>query len=258
MTEPTTPAPKFCSECGAALAPAARFCHACGVPVGGAPAAAPSDDPADADAALDTAAEAPLVTRSRGPATALPWILGAVGLVAGSAYVAGTQPSATEAAPAGMVAPFAQGGGGGTPPNLATMTPNERANRLYGRIMGYVQAGKADSAAFFAPMALAAHEMLDSPSVDERYHLGQINEMLGNAAAAAAQADTILKAEPDHLLGLMLASHAARLANQASEQRRYDARFLAVLDAQLARNLPEYEQHRPEIDRTAVEARGGK
>jgi hypothetical protein len=157
-----------------------------------------------------------------------------------------------------MLAPFAQGGGGGAPPDIASMSPNERANRLYGRIMGFVQAGKADSAAFFAPMALAAHEMLDNPSLDERYHLGQINEMLGNAAVAAAQADTILKAEPENLLGLMLATHAAELAKKAPEMQRYNALFLKALDAQLATKKPEYEMHRAEIDRTAALARGGK
>jgi hypothetical protein len=157
-----------------------------------------------------------------------------------------------------MVAPFANGNSGAAPPDIANMSPNERANRLYGRIMSYVQAGKADSAAFFAPMALAAHEMLENKSIDERYHLGQINEMLGNAAVAAAHADTILKAEPENLLGLMLATHAARLANKAADIKTYDALFLKVLDAQLATKKAEYDMHKAEIERTAAEARGGK
>lgn len=265
-----TPAPKFCAECGAPLAPTARFCHNCGTPlgspVGAAGNTAASDLPgagAEEDQGLDLGVDAPLVTRSGGALTAMPWIVALVGLVAGAGYVSATQkdaPSAPAGAPPGMVAPFANGGGGGggAPPDLASMSPNERANRLYGRIMAYVQAGKADSAAFFAPMALAAHEMLENPSVDERYHLGQINEMLGNAAVAAAHADTILKAEPENLLGLMLATHAAQLANKPADVKTYNALFLKVLDAQLAAKKPEYEMHRAEIDRTAAEARGGK
>ncbi|MBY0488804.1 MAG: zinc ribbon domain-containing protein [Gemmatimonadaceae bacterium] len=264
MTD-TAPAPKFCSECGAPLSPTAKFCHACGHQVGAAAPAVPAPAvPASAVQASavedeDTAPPAPLVTRAKSSATALPWLLGLAGLIAGSAYLATTQPKPSEAAaPPGMAAPFANGGSGAAPPDIANMSPNERANRLYGRIMAYVQAGKADSAAFFAPMALAAHEMLETKSIDERYHLGQINEMLGNAAVAAAHADTILKAEPENLLGLMLATHAARLANKAADIKTFDALFLKVLDAQLATKKPEYDMHKAEIDRTAAEARGGK
>lgn len=270
MTD-TAPAPKFCSECGAPLSPTAKFCHACGHPVAPAVPAVPavhltavpaSAVPASAvqedDQGLDQGPTAPLVTRAKGPAAALPWLLGLAGLIIGAAYLSSTEPKTPAGAPS-QAAPFASGAAaGGSIPDIASMSPNERANRLYGRIMAYVQAGKADSAAFFAPMALAAHEMLETMSLDERYHLGQINEMLGNAAVAAAQADTMLKAEPENLLGLMLATHAARLANKAADIKTYDALFLKVLDAQLATKKPEYEMHKAEIERTAAEARGGK
>jgi hypothetical protein len=262
MTEPQSsdqaagpaPAPKFCANCGAPLTATARFCQDCGAQTGFGAGAADVD--LDDGLAHDDESfrNQPLVTGSRGLAASLPWILALVGLVGGSAYVAGqtgAQPTAQEPAPGGMVAPFARGGGG-APPDIASMTPNERANRLYGRIMQYVTAGKADSAAFFAPMALAAHEMLESPSADERYHLGQINEMIGNAPVARAQADTILKAEPDNLLGLMLASRAARMANRPMDAKPFEQHLLKVLDAQLATRKPEYDMHRSEIDRAAA------
>lgn len=267
MTE-TAPAPKFCSECGTPLSPTAKFCHACGHPV--APGAPSPDVQAPAVQASAVQAsevehepdqDSPLVTRSQGPAAKLPWLLGLAGLIAGAAYLKSTEPTSgnqPQAQPAAPFAPFANGASGAAPPDIANMSPNERANRLYGRIMAYVQAGKADSAAFFAPMAMAAHEMLDNPSIDERYHLGQLNEMLGNGAAAAAHADTILKAEPENLLGLMLATHAARLTNKAADIKTYDALFLKVLDAQLATKKPEYDMHKAEIERTAAEARSGK
>lgn len=256
-----TSAPKFCAECGAPLAPSSKFCGDCGTPVPGGAAAAVNpayEADGEADQGLDLGAPGPLVTRSKGPATAMPWIIAAVGIAAGSFYVMSTQPKASDlpAAPSGMVAPFANGGGGGAPPDIANMSPNERANRLYGRIMAFVQAGKADSAAFFAPMAIAAHEMLESPSIDERYHLGQVNEMIGNAAVAAAQADTILKAEPTNLLGLMLATHAAQLANKAVDVKAFNKRFLDALEPELAKKKDEYDMHKAEIDRTATEARG--
>lgn len=265
MTD-TAPAPKFCSECGAPLSPTAKFCHACGhptdptaVPAVRLPAVRlPDVPPGDDDQDLP---DSPLITASQGLAAKLPWILGLVGVIGGATYLSVAGPKSTPAAAeagAAPFAPFANGNSGAAPPDIANMSPNERANRLYGRIMAYVQAGKADSAAFFAPMALAAHEMLENKSIDERYHLGQINEMLGNAAVAAAHADTILKAEPENLLGLMLATHAARLANKAADIKTYDALFLKVLDAQLATKKPEYDMHKAEIERTAAEARGGK
>jgi hypothetical protein len=262
MTEPNSPepgaasvpAPKFCGNCGVSLAATVRFCQNCGT------LANPADGEIDDGLVHDDESfrDQPLMTGGRGIASSLPWLLALVGLIGGSAYVASQRPTeaaAQNAPPAGMVAPFARGGGGGAPPDIASMTPNERANRLYGRIMTYVAAGKADSAAFFAPMALAAHEMLGSPTIDERYHLGQINEMIGNAPVARAQADTILAAESDNLLGLMLASRAARMANRPMDAAPFDRRLLTALEAQLATKKPEYEMHRAEIDRAAANAK---
>jgi hypothetical protein len=77
--------------------------------------------------------------------------------------------------------------------------------------MEYAEFGKVDSVAFFAPMALASHEMLENPTADERYHFGRIAEVTNNAAVARAQADTILQREPENLLGLLLSARAARM-----------------------------------------------
>jgi hypothetical protein len=257
--EPTAPesaapdaalAPTACASCGTALPAGARFCQNCGTS-----SEYRIDDGLVHDE--DSFQHEPLVTGGRGLSATLPWMLALAGVVGGSAYVANTSPAQQAAGgpPAGMVAPFAQGGGSGAPPDIASMTPNERANRLYGRIMSYVLAGKADSAAFFAPMALAAHEMLDAPSLDERYHLGQINEMIGNPGAARAQADSILAAEADNLLGLMLAIRAARMENKAADAKPFEQRLLAALDAQMATKRPEYDMHRTEIERAAADAR---
>jgi hypothetical protein len=151
-------------------------------------------------------------------------------------------------------APFA-GGAGGPAPNIANLSPSERANRLYTRIMEYVEAGKVDSVAFFAPMALASHEMLDGPTADERYHFGRIAEVTNNAAVARAQADTILQQTPDNLLGLLLAARAARMTNELSAAKGFDQRLLKALEPQLATNLPDYQMHRAEIDRAVSDAK---
>jgi len=257
MTSPNSSAGAgFCAACGAALSGSARFCHRCGTPVGqGLPV---------------TRGTAP----AGGAAAVLPWGVAFVALLALVAMVAGknfggakgsaldgsanslpTQALDGQAAAADQSgAPFA-GGAGGPAPNIANLSPSERANRLYTRIMEYVEAGKVDSVAFFAPMALASHEMLDGPTADERYHFGRIAEVTNNAAVARAQADTILQQTPDNLLGLPLAARAARMTNELSAAKGFDQRLLKALEPQLATNLPDYQMHRAEIDRAVSDAK---
>jgi hypothetical protein len=152
-------------------------------------------------------------------------------------------------------APFAGGAaGGGAAPNIANLSPSERANKLYIRIMEYAELGKVDSVAFFAPMALASHEMLEGPTLDERYHYGRIAEVTGNAEVAKAQADTIVKEQPDNLLGLLLAARAARMTKDEAAARGFDARLLKAVTPQLATQAEEYVQHRAEIDRAVSDA----
>lgn len=224
-----------CAACGASLAATARFCHHCGTPVGAAAVA---------------------IDQASTQAVRLPWLLGGAALVGVAAFLYARQPTESEAAAGAaanpMSVPAAPGGG---PPNIANMTPSERANRLYGRVMAYAEAGKGDSAAFFAPMALAAHEMLDNATLDERYHMGRIAEIVGRAGVTKAQADTILQLQGDNLLGLLLAARAARMNGDAQAAKTFDQKLLRVLDAQMATKLPEYEMHRMEIERAADDAR---
>ncbi len=135
------------------------------------------------------------------------------------------------------------------------MSPNERASRLYIRMANYAEAGKTDSIQFFALMAMAAHEMLTSPTVDERFHYGRIAEMTANPAVAKAQADTILAARPTSLLGLVLAASAARLIRDEATARTFDRALLASLSAERATRQVDYDQHRLEIDRAVADAR---
>lgn len=255
MTSPnSTAGAGFCAACGAALSAGARFCHRCGTPVGqGLPSvAARSAQPAS------------------GVAAVLPWGVAFVALLALIAMVAGknfgkpqgssldgsanslpTQALDGQGAQGG--APFA-GGAGGAAPNIANLSPSERANKLYIRIMEYAEMGKVDSVAFFAPMALASHEMLEGPTLDERYHYGRIAEVTGNAEVAKAQADIILKEQPENLLGLLLAARVARLNKDENTAKGFDARLLKALAPQLATQAEEYTQHRSEIDRAVADA----
>ncbi|WP_230981029.1 hypothetical protein [Gemmatimonas groenlandica] len=206
---------------------------------------------------------------SGGAASILPWGVAFVALLALVAMVAGKNFGAakgsgidgsanslpTQAVDGASAAPFAQGGSGGAPPNIANLSPSERANRLYTRIMEYAEAGKVDSVAFFAPMAMASHEMLEGPTTDERYHFGRIAEVTNAPAVATAQADTILKATPDNLLGLLLAARAARMTGNTAAAKAFDQRLLKALEPELATRLPDYDMHRAEIDRAAADAR---
>jgi hypothetical protein len=136
------------------------------------------------------------------------------------------------------------------------MTPAERASRLFDRVMRYDEQGKRDSLATFAPMAIVAYEMVGPLDADQRYDLGRIGEVSGNYLVAKAQADTILRQRPTHLLGLAL---AARMSPDPKVARDYERRLLAAAPAELQNPLPEYERHRNDIE-AAIEVakKGGK
>lgn len=264
-TDSASPSPfgpaGFCSACGTGLRAGARFCHRCGAPA--------SDETVRA-----AVAAAP---QQRGLAAVLPWGVAFVSLMALVAMVAGrnfgvpkgsrVDGSANALPTPAIDGPAMMGGattGGATPgsgpraPDISSMTPEDRADRLYERVMIYDERGFRDSVGIFAPMALAAHEMLPAIDIDRRYHAGRIAEAAGIPAMAIAHADTILSSDANHLLGLILGARAARLGNDSAKARTFDQRLLRVLDAQRKRQLPEYEQHAREIDLEVGLAKGGK
>jgi len=128
------------------------------------------------------------------------------------------------------------------------MSPEERATRLYNRVMMLHTQGKADSAAFFLPMALQAYAMLPALDVDARYHLGVLELTGGNAAAAVAQADTIRRAVPTHLFGFMLRARGLELERDTAGARRAYRDFLKYEAAERARQRPEYGEHAENLD----------
>jgi hypothetical protein len=135
------------------------------------------------------------------------------------------------------------------------MSPQERANRLFDRVMRYDEQGKRDSLLIFAPMALNAYEMIDTLDTDQRYDLGRIGEVSGAPELARAQADTILQQNPAHLLGLTLAASAAALRGDTGAERSYQRRLLAAERPELAKNLSEYQAHRVDIDSALARAK---
>jgi hypothetical protein len=207
-----------CHACGASLSADAKFCHKCG-------------------AAVATAAAA-------GWRAGFPWAL--AGAVVG-ALVTVVVMRATSSAGRGSqlgeqpVAPFAASGGA-RPPDISQMSPEERANRLFNRVMMLAEAGKQDSVQFFMPMALGAYSQLPALDADARYHVGLLQLAGGDANGALAQADTIRQSIPTHLFIYVLRAHAYQaLGNKVQEQRAY-ADFLRNEPPEMAKKRPEYGQ----------------
>jgi hypothetical protein len=210
-----------CHACGAPLAATAKFCHKCGAQVGGAPAA--------------------------GWRVGLPW--GVAGAALGALVTvlvlriggSGERGAVPDGAPEGTAprSPL---------PDISQMSPEERAIRLYNRVMTLHSQGKADSAEFFLPMALQAYAMLPALDIDGRYHIGVLELTGGDSAGALAQADSIRRAIPTHLFAPMLRARALELRHDAAGAGRAYAEFLRNEAAERARQRPEYADHKDNLD----------
>jgi hypothetical protein len=139
--------------------------------------------------------------------------------------------------------------------DISSMSPRERASRLFDRIMRLHSQGKTDSVQFFSSMALGVYETLGPLDADLRYDFGRIAEVSGNLTIAGAQADTILQQSPTHLLGLILGAAVAAATGDTPRSNELERRLLAAESAELAKNLEEYVLHRADIDAAVAAAR---
>lgn len=237
-----------CTTCGATLAAGARFCNECGSGVSGVLGSA-------------TSSRVGTPTATGGLSVYAPWGVAALILVSVIGYFIGRGTGGSTTAGAGaspLAAPFANGGAGSAP-DISNMAPRERASRLYDRIMRYVEEGKPDSVRFFAPMALASFEQLGAElDTDARYDYGRVASETGNLDIAAAQADTILRGAPNHLLGLALSARTATLRGDAGGAAKAWKTFLSVKDVELKKALPEYQMHAADVEQATRLAQGGK
>jgi hypothetical protein len=225
-----------CHACGTQLAPTARFCHKCGAKLRG--------------------------DQATGWRAGLPWALAGMALGALIAVVGlkFTGKTAAAGAPEATMPPRAGAPGMGRPPDISRMTPEERATRLYNRVMTLHAAGKADSAEFFLPMALQAYGMLPTLDVDAHYHMGVLYLAGGDGAGALAQADSIGRRAATHLFGFVLRAQAFELQHDPKRAQQAYREFLKNEKAERARALPEYVDHAQNLDsfhQKAVEVGGG-
>ncbi|CAN5488549.1 hypothetical protein BH09GEM1_BH09GEM1_10740 [soil metagenome] len=151
--------------------------------------------------------------------------------------------SATAPAPLSGMA----GGGIVAAPDISAMSPEERASRLFNRVMLYSEQGKLDSARFFAPMAIQAYEMIGPVDAHAQYDIGTISVTAGDVVRARAEADTILAARSNHLLGLVLAIRAADMAKDATAANAFRKRLVAAAPTERSA-LKEYSEHARDID----------
>jgi hypothetical protein len=140
-------------------------------------------------------------------------------------------------------------------PDISNLSPQERADRLYNRVMVLASEGKVDSVQFFAPMAITAYQMLAPLNIDQRYDMGRVGEVAGALPLAQAQADSILAENPNHLLGLILQARLAALARDSVRLRSFERRMLTAEKAELATKKDEYTRHQEDISNSLTLAR---
>ena len=226
-----------CPSCGSTIPDTARFCHKCGSRIGAAAAG--------------------------GWRQGVPWALGGflVGAVvgvlgAGAAHRSAAPPAGEEATGAAPPSTRPGGMGGAAAVDIASMTPEERASRLYARVMSLHAAGKSDSAEFFLPMALQAYAMLPEMNADAHYQVGVLMLTSGNLPGALAEADTIARLVPTHLFADMLRARVYGLRKDTKDYEAACRDYLKHEAAELGKKRPEYTEHAGTIAAFHEEATG--
>jgi hypothetical protein len=183
-------------------------------------------------------------------------------LVAAIAYQvsrAAPRPSAPDMANPGVSTGAAGPAAGlsGPAPDISRMSPRERFDRLYNRIMQAAERGDSAEVQRFTPMALGAYEQLDAQDTDARYHAAVIHLQVGNFAPALALADTIQRQSPGHLFGYLIRGTAAGLQQDPVALARARREFLSRYEIETKANRVEYLEHGPVLDEFRREAEEG-
>lgn len=219
---PETPA--TCPQCGTTPSRGSRYCHRCG----------------------DNLA-APATARSYLPL----WIVASLVVlvlvvVIGVEALGGFSLSTSDMANAGNQR--LSGDGAGPAPDISQMSPRERFDRLFSRVM---EAGASQDSATvvdFTPMALGAYSQLDRFDDAARYRAALIRIQVGEFAGAKALADTILVETPYHLLGLVIRGSVASFQGDAEMLDTTYRDYLSHYDEQLGSGRPEYSSEQAVID----------
>ena len=222
-----------CPRCGEPVAAGSRFCKSCGAQLAQQPVS-----PAN-------------LTRYA------PWILtGILGLVlvilvARRSGAPATQQDAEPPSRDAQTSP-------GAPPDISNLSPAQRFERLYQRVISAAQGGDQATVSQFMPMATAAFGMLDTVTVDARYHMAMLELHVGDMSAAQAQADTIRQGNPDHLFSYVIVAAVARWKKDDRARDAAYREFMKRYDREIATKKPEYTEHQSMLDEVKRAATGGK
>ncbi len=218
-----------CQSCDTPLSAGARYCHKCGASAG-------------THAAAGWRVGLPWGIAGLALGALLAVLLMRVGGEGGAAVSAGEVP--------GGGAPF----GGMAAPDISQMSPEERAQRLFDRVMRLGEEGKMDSVQFFLPMAIGAYQQLPALSLDSHFDIGLLRLAGGDAPGASAEADAIRRLVPTHLFASVLRARALQAQGNAAGARGAYLDFLKNETAERARRRPEYEEHGRILDAFHAEA----
>jgi hypothetical protein len=230
---------RTCAACQASLSPGARFCHRCG------------------------AATRPGAMTAGRERTA--WIIAAaavgLALLLMVWKLGGARPTVPDMGNAGNIdAGRDAGSPAGPAPDISSMTPRERFDKLYDRIMQAAEKGDTQTVAQFAPMALGAYDLLDTVNADARYHSAMLHLTLGDFPGALALADTIQADAPGHLFADVVRGETADRKNDTALLSKSYREFLDHYDREIKAGRVEYQEHRPVLDdfRTRAKASLGQ
>jgi hypothetical protein len=145
----------------------------------------------------------------------------------------------------------------GPAPDISGMSPQERFDRLFNRVMQAADRGDSAEVERFTPMALGAYDQLETRNVDARYHAAVLRLQAGDFTRALALADTILAQSPGHLFGYVIRGTVAGLQNDPTSRTRAERDFLAHYKAEMAVQRVEYLEHKPVLDEFKSEAERG-
>ncbi len=143
----------------------------------------------------------------------------------------------------------------GRAPDISSMSPRERFDRLFERVIRASEAGDSVTVLQFAPMALGAYSQLDAADTDARYHAAMIDLAVGDFAGADALADTVLAGAPGHLFAYLIRGESADRQNNTAALSRSYRDFLDHYDAEMRAGRVEYAEHRPVLDNFRTRAR---
>jgi double zinc ribbon protein len=235
--------PRSCRSCHAALSAQARFCHRCGHPVASAARGARSERTAWLTAAV----------------LCLLLVGGIVYKVSGGAPTPPAPDMANTGADPRERSPNQRLPGEelqGRAPDISAMSPRERFDRLFNRIMQAAERGDSGQVRRFTPMALGAYQQLENRDLDARYHAAVLHLGVGDFAPAYALADTILGESPHHLFGFLIRGTAAGFQGDSAARAHAERDFLTNYRSEMAANRVEYLEHKPVIDEFKAESEG--